>query len=358
MAIEPIISAERGFERWQAMFRGGRAGGDGTHVVSLDERPADIHESGQRNYQWNLRTLVLMARAGMLEFAAHTPPLVDQIAGENDEAYESRRAATMTRFYREVAVQIHDSSHLVKVHWEELVQAKRATLRAADRRAVESLHALRELKRPVNALFREAYTIDEARLAPPPFTGDCPVTRAQGHSSTQGADPELTTLERTSATMSDLLRSQLRSGTDDAGRTWVSYEPPTDQRDQRNLRRRLVDLLRVVVANGVVEFCVPSSLLAPDDWWDLAARAPMGFVAKAELRVDSLFDAQMRLPRLTLLTGREVGPTPVMTAMQADCKGHILVLPASTRDPRHAGRLLFDVTNHFGLFDLVARLGS
>lgn len=358
MALEPIISAERGFERWEAMFRGGRTGGDGTHVVSLDDRPADIHETGQRNYQWNLRTLVLMARAGMLDFAAHTPPLVERIVGESDDNYETRRTATMTRFYREVAVQIQDSSHLVRTHWEKLVRAKRATLREADRRGIELLHALRELRRPVNALFRDVYTIDELRIAPPPFAGDCPVTRAQGHSSSQTADPELTTLDRTSATMSDVLRSQLRSGTDEAGRTWVSYEPAADQRDQRDLRRKIINLLRVVVANGVVELCVPSSLLEEEDWLDLAARAPTGFVAKAELRSTSPFEAQMRLPRLTLLTGREVDVTRVMTAMQADCDGHILVLPASTRDPRHAGRLLFDVTNHFGLFDLAARLDT
>jgi ATP-dependent DNA helicase RecQ len=358
MALEPIISAERGFERWEAMFRGGRSGGDGTHVVSLDEHPPDIHESGRRNYQWNLRTLVLMARAGILEFAAHIPPVIERGVGESDENYERRRDMAITRFYREVVVHIHNNSHLVRSKWEKLVQATRATLREADRHGIELLEGLRELRRPVNELFREVYTIDELRIAPPPFAGDCPVTRARGLASVQAADPELTTLDRTSAGMSDTLRLQLRSGTDDVGRTWVSYEPATDDRDQRNLRRRIVSLLRVSVANGVVEVCLPATFLDSDDWDDLAARAPTGFVAKAELRANSPFNAQMRLPRLTLLMPQQLDVNSVTTAMQADCDGHILVFPASTRDPRHSGRLLFEVTNHFSLSDLVARLGT
>lgn len=357
LARERIISADRGFQRWEAMFRDGRPGDQGTHIVSLDARPVDIQESGPRNNAWNLRTLVLMARAHMLEFAAHAPPQIERSFDEEELIFDSRRQKTLAAFYREVAVHIHDSRHLDAQHWNGIVQRTRTELHEADEHSIELLKELRDLKRPVNELFREVYTIVEPRIQPPPFAGDCPVTRAAGRASSQSIEPDVVTITSTSTKATDDLLLALRPALDGSRRAWVSYEPPgSEQREARKARERVVELLRFLVFNGVVELCVPRSMLGSEDWSQLSERATSGFLARGALTPDPPFHAQMLLPRLTFLDPRDADATTLLNVMRMDRPCHVLVLPVQTRDPRHPARALFEVTNHITLIDLLERL--
>lgn len=65
-----VISVERGFERWTALFEGKRSMGGNHFAVRVDGSPGtseeDLDMTGDWNADWNLRTLALMARAGMV----------------------------------------------------------------------------------------------------------------------------------------------------------------------------------------------------------------------------------------------------------------------------------------------------
>ena len=52
MARKQIISVDRGFERWEAMWDRRKPMANGASVVSLDARPADISDTGTRNASW------------------------------------------------------------------------------------------------------------------------------------------------------------------------------------------------------------------------------------------------------------------------------------------------------------------
>lgn len=177
LSRERLISIDRGFERWEEMWVRHQRGAGDTYLVPLDARPKDIVEPGRRNASWNLRTLVLMGRAGLITFAAHPPPVVARLTDETDEAYAARVHLKFEAFSREVALRISDPQHLDKVHWDRVVHDARSALRRADEEALALVLELRDLKRPLNEILRHVYTLTDPPIAPPRLAGSCPVTR-------------------------------------------------------------------------------------------------------------------------------------------------------------------------------------
>ena len=70
ICLQKVITVDRGLERWAALFLGKRSTGDHRFAVRVDGSPGmtadDIDMTGDWNSDWNLRTLALMARAGLV----------------------------------------------------------------------------------------------------------------------------------------------------------------------------------------------------------------------------------------------------------------------------------------------------
>ena len=79
---QQVISIDRGFHRWAAMFSRKSSFGDGRFAVRIDGRPGtderDIDMFGDANTDWNLRTVALMARAGILRLLGTPYPKIQQ----------------------------------------------------------------------------------------------------------------------------------------------------------------------------------------------------------------------------------------------------------------------------------------
>ncbi len=78
-----VIGVQRGLERWNAMFTRKVTLSSGRHAVRIDGRPgssaADIDMFGDANTDWNLRTLALMARAGLIRLMGSPRPPLEHI---------------------------------------------------------------------------------------------------------------------------------------------------------------------------------------------------------------------------------------------------------------------------------------
>ena len=91
---EPLISVEKGFRRW-AKMSGAAERLDGQRLrLRIDEVPDHIVGPSEQNRAWNLRTLTLMARAGIVELASEPPPVIEPSEDESDEEFERRAVAT------------------------------------------------------------------------------------------------------------------------------------------------------------------------------------------------------------------------------------------------------------------------
>lgn len=74
---QKVITLERGLTRWRAMFQSAVPADGGMIAVDVDARPSasenDIDMGGDRNTDWNVRTLTLLARAGIIELVGRPP---------------------------------------------------------------------------------------------------------------------------------------------------------------------------------------------------------------------------------------------------------------------------------------------
>jgi ATP-dependent DNA helicase RecQ len=352
---ERLIGIDRAFERWDAMWARHRRLNDDSYLLSLDDRPADIADVGPRNASWNLRTLVLMARAGIITFAAHRPPVVERMEHEDEATFETRRRRAIERFSQEVAVRILDPRHLDRRHWDNVVARARSELRAADEQGLRLVRELRNLKRPLNDIFREVYTLDDPPLRPSFIPGSCPVTRAENRASFRCADVDVISITKTSVAISARFEQALGPCLDGVGRAWISYEPTQgDQREQRRWRERLMSLFRFAVAGGITELSLPDGTLSSQEWSQLGATAAAKFLIRAA-DSDRMVSAPP-VPRLTLLDGHGNDATRLERTMMINRPLHVIVAPQFVLHPLHPHRRLFDVTRHSAIEDVLTRL--
>jgi hypothetical protein len=354
---ERLISIDRGFERWDAMWVRHLPADEQRYILSLDARPADIPETGSWNASWNLRTLVLMARAGLITFAPHLPPPIERIANEDDGTFEERRRKILDRFSREVAVRISDPRHWDEAHWNSSVARTRAALRAADEEEGRLVRELRNLRRPLNDIFREVYTLYDPIVRPPLVTGSCPITRQKGTVSFRSPDPEITAIRETSATLSPDFERALAPCSDEVGRSWVSYEAiGCDTRELRRWRERMVSLLRYAVADGITELLIPDNFLSNGEWSQLTQRAPLRFLIRSTAEANDRAKPVAPVPRLTLLGERQVSAADLEEVMIVNRPRHVIVIPRNAPDPTRPQRRLLDVVRHLPIEDLLSRL--
>lgn len=351
LATDRLISIDRAFERWSSMWHRNEAVGDGLYRLCLDDRPSDLLDMGQKNASWNLRTLVLMARAGVITFAAEDP------RSRQAQAAASGIAASAESLGRHIVIRICDASHLDKQHWEAVVASVRDGLKAADRAGVAQIRELRALNRPLNDLFREIYTIDEAGIRPSRLNGNCPVTRSRGSVSHVGSPPEVLFLRRTAAIISNGFLEALVAAHDGQKRFLVAYGRPNTGREKRETSDQLVQLATRAARAGFLEFAAPASLLGEKVWSSLIAQAPLGFPIVAtdpeSYETDTFYDC----PRMTVIAHGS-SPESWISALRLARPAHLLVIPSDTQDPSHPQRKFFDVRRFLTIEEALARLES
>ncbi|WP_377480569.1 MAG: protein DpdF [Microcoleus anatoxicus] len=188
------ITIDRGFQRWESMFLRKEILPDGRFRVPVNIppslQPGDIDMNSQQNQAWNIRTLTLMSRSGLIDIDADEPPRRRNFKSEAayNEAWELHRES---RFIR-----IRDESHLNRQTWEHKVEPIR---QQRQNWSYKNLQLMREVLRPkrcISEIFAEAYTIP-ARVMPEPrklvrvspACGGCPVCRKNREPEFSGIMP-------------------------------------------------------------------------------------------------------------------------------------------------------------------------
>lgn len=349
---ERLLSIDNAFERWTRMWAGRRRLGQDLRVLSLDTLSPGVDQTSEQQASWNLRTLVLMARAGLLRFAAHRPVGPEADTGDADASVAQRRAEELQRFYREVVVRVTDQRHSDRAHWMAAVQATRNALRSADGADLAAVLELRDLRRPLNEIFRELYSLSDPVSEPPVLRGSCPVHRARGSDGYSFVDPEVLTLGTVEEHPAEALESFARRYADESGRCWITFERPTDGRQRSNWLEELRGMLRRLAAFGVMEFAIPDVGISPVDWQQIAAYARGGFVARADVgRGDASHGRPMPLRRFSLLY--DASGDGVASVMNICRPLHLIAVPSTAVDPASPHRVVSATRRHARWSDLV-----
>jgi hypothetical protein len=122
ISLQKVITVDRGLERWAALFAGKRPTGGNRFAVRVDGSPGttvdDIDMTGDWNADWNLRTLALMARAGLVRLLGAPRSLLSE-PGDWLE------------------IELLDDEHLDRKMWEQRVEPVRAQGQAAGLRNLD-----------------------------------------------------------------------------------------------------------------------------------------------------------------------------------------------------------------------------
>jgi superfamily II DNA/RNA helicase len=182
-----LISLERGFERWGLMHTRGEGAGHGLLKVPLWTAPADLRGDNPETRSWNLRTLLLMDRGGLITLQSSPPPR--QGPEESAEAWEARAPGAFDEYAAHAILRIREGNLADRELWERAVGEARDEAIDADRTARAGMDEALESEADLCSLFAATYGlqrhlpgIPEEQLPVPvaPSCGGCPGCRAAG----------------------------------------------------------------------------------------------------------------------------------------------------------------------------------
>ena len=190
----------KGYERWHAMYAGRSDLGGGRVSVSLDAIPEygfGRFENSPANVAWNLRTLAMLARAGVIELDAEPPPSREAFVGEGGEIDEESLREEMERHRLEKVIKVCSEDLLdLRGSWRGGIEEARTRSSRAAERGLGLLVDFLEGARCASELFGEAYGV-AAREGESPRAGifvsascgGCPSCHRNGREPYPGAMP-------------------------------------------------------------------------------------------------------------------------------------------------------------------------
>ncbi|MFL4469008.1 protein DpdF [Tateyamaria armeniaca] len=135
IASPSLISDELAFERWSTMYGGSnQLDGIGQLLeVDLAAVPPRLRQQSDYNQSWNMRTLIMMARAGMIQLESQPPSKIAQHEVEAGSDFEARNEEYWSTYFQRAVIGMHEFGLLSKERFEELIgQERQRSLVAAD----------------------------------------------------------------------------------------------------------------------------------------------------------------------------------------------------------------------------------
>lgn len=175
-----IIGTKLGWGRWQALAAGASREGSNRLEVPLEVYPAHRSQDSQYNRQWNVRTLNLMVRAGLVSLGLPSPPA----RGTDEQADEWLGRLSM--FYERVGdrllVDIIDGGTNARSVWQAKVGRVREGLVENQRRAFAAMERLLDRESCVGRVLADHYRMarDGGVLSTQRVCRGCPQCRRSG----------------------------------------------------------------------------------------------------------------------------------------------------------------------------------
>jgi hypothetical protein len=189
----------KGYERWKAMYARKKSLGGGRVRVPLDAIPDygfGRFENTRANTAWNLRTLALLARAGVIELDAEPPPKRHAPERDSEVLDEARFLREFESHRKEKVVRILDDEHLDLQAWRGRIEQVREKSSLSAERGLALMFEAVSPRRCLAELFSEAYDVPERQERRPRggafvsrSCGGCPACRAAGRAPHVGTMP-------------------------------------------------------------------------------------------------------------------------------------------------------------------------
>ena len=344
MANPSLISKELGISRWHALYKSRTNYANHGDLIRIDPNALrqGLPDGSEKNIKWNMRTLILLSRAGFLELDVEPNSVQDENA--DDDFFSSPLAAMAM-----IRVRLLRDDHCLEEAWETAVSDSRQKTLTAGWKNLELMQSLVKGSREVSEILRGLYRNDSKQwpVNVTQVCGGCPTDRfsdtRKDHYHVPVAAPvyNLPPLDLSiwQSTFPHLHSPFLA----------VFYEPGTPLSS-------IVDLVKWLVSKcDVRELSVDQSseLNKLSNWRQLYRHARSGVVIHRQLeQLDE--EPYSPLARVTVLESR-ASAQQINKLLLMQRPAHWVLYPSNTPDPNYPRRLIADTaTNSARLEQLLA----
>lgn len=126
MSQPAVIGDDNAYKRWQSMYAASHKSKDeDLTLIDLTVVPPHLGQQTDYNADWNMRTLILLTRAGLIELDSNLPDLPERNIEESDEEYDIRIEEQWDSFFTSIPVRTLDPHHLKKDYFEKKIGEER-----------------------------------------------------------------------------------------------------------------------------------------------------------------------------------------------------------------------------------------
>ncbi|MFW7270017.1 protein DpdF [Gluconacetobacter sp. Hr-1-5] len=127
IASPSLISDDLAFERWSTMYASSKQLDTIGQLLEVDLAvvPPRLRQQSDYNQSWNMRTLIMMARAGLLGLESQPPARIAQQEEESEAAFEIRSDEHWSGYFQRTVVGLSELGHLSRERFEALIDRER-----------------------------------------------------------------------------------------------------------------------------------------------------------------------------------------------------------------------------------------
>jgi ATP-dependent DNA helicase RecQ len=308
MSAPALIGDDNAYVRWQTMFDAAeRIEGEDLVCLDLTVTPPHLQQQSDYNVSWNMRTLILMARARLIQLDSLPPQSLDRLADEDEAAFEARIENQWADYYNKLPIRTLDPLHLRQDHFQAAIKVEQQRgAQAATDSLTSLMRAIKGEKEMGDALIElyENHKPDRTVIVSKACRG-CPAEPMLGEAADVyyqipvGLGIELTKPCDISEWQNDFPFASLR--------TVIFYPTGTHQID--DLLEVALDAL--VSSYGIREVAANASLWRQDKKLrDLHQKVSDKVLIARDLKDDCDAHVMLPVPRATLLLPWDRAPIP------------------------------------------------
>ncbi|EAQ80584.1 protein DpdF [Blastopirellula marina] len=359
LARNRIITLEKGLPRWEAMVDNGRsiAGHPGRLQVDLRQQTSGVAGDSDENNRWNLRTLVLLNRAGIIRIESHEPPEVAKNPEETNEQFERRRQESWEEYSMSSFVRIEDDDHRELATWIQKVEPVRQQMLRTANQNFDLVHDVLRGRRKISEVLASAYRLDSNGFFVEPVLvcGGCPGCRSEPDESKSSFRlPHPDAIMNLGIAVSHELRKALPEINE---LVLVSCPKVASRRDLRKFMQKLKPILIRLVQWGVQEVAACSPYAELTEIRELYRSSQNQFVVHRTGSDDRFEESAPRIPAITLHLPDEPESISIET-INLNRPLHFLFAWEDTPDRERANSTIFERANFIRFNDLEARLSQ
>lgn len=349
MSNPRLISEELGLSRWSALYNSRNNYNDSTDEffrVDLDAVRDGLIGSNEENVRWNMRTLLLMARAGFIEL---------DIVPNRENNLDDKESNSLISIMSVVRIKLLKYDHLLAESWDIAVGESREKTLKSGQRNLELLKSMIENGVEISEVLSDLYRNRSPNwlVNVTKVCGGCYADRMKENRNTHYHVPVSNPVNRIIECNPNVLIEKfpyLNLKTEIS----VFYDLNTQQSEIINVIKWLIKMC------GVQEVYInENSTLANDtSWKKLYQSSPSGIVLHYDLK-KLQNDSYLKLGRVTLFD-RQVNAVELDNLLMLNQSLHLVFYPSETVDPMNSNRKLAELdrfSNQITIQNIIEEIG-